>query len=59
MKSDKFPQPAPKSTKGEIEGFDSMSLEDMRFMLGLVNTGKLKLDVPSGLAEVMKSDEND
>lgn len=59
MTSDKFPRPAHKSTKGEMEGFDSLSLEEMQFMLGLINDGKLKLDVPSGLSEEIKTDEND
>lgn len=59
MTSDKAPRPQPKSTKGEIKGFDSMSLADIQFMLGLVNTGKLKLEVPSGPAEVIKADDTD
>ncbi len=59
MTSDKAPRPKPKSTKGEINGFDSLSLADMQFMLGLVNTGKLKLEVPSGPAEVIKTDDTD
>lgn len=33
-----------KSTKGEQKGYDSMSLEDMRFMLGLIKSKKIKLD---------------
>jgi hypothetical protein len=35
-----------KSTKGEPKGYDSLSLESMQFALGLIKSGKLKLQTP-------------
>ena len=35
-----------KSTKPDPTGYDSLSLESMQFMLGLIHSGKLKLDTP-------------
>lgn len=35
-----------KSVNGDPTDYDSLSLESMQFMLGLIHSGKLKLDTP-------------
>jgi hypothetical protein len=50
----------PKSTKGVDDNeYDSPTLEEMNLLRGMIQTGKLTVDPPSGLAEVMKGLDDD
>jgi hypothetical protein len=39
-------EPIVGSAKDDPTDYDSLSLESMQFMLGLIHSGKLKLDTP-------------
>ena len=49
--------PHPKGSM--IPGKDGLSLDEMNLLRGMIQTGKLKVDPPSGLAEVMKGLDDD
>lgn len=54
---DDDPTPHPKGPM--IPGKDGLSLDEMNLLRGMIRTGKLKVDPPSGLDDVMKGFEDD
>lgn len=54
---DDDPTPHPKGPM--IPGKDGLSLDEMNLLRGMIRTGKLQVDPPSGLDDVMKGFEDD
>ena len=54
---DDDPNPHPKGPM--IPGQDGLSLDEMNLLRGMIRTGKLKIDPPSELDDVMKGFEDD
>ena len=59
MTDDNNDDPTPHPKGPLIPGKDGLSLEQMNLLRGMIQTGKLKVDPPSGLKNVMKGLDQD